>query len=265
MATPAPSPARIHEFSIVENVAVADGVMRLTIKAPRLAAAIKPGQFMSFEVPGDARQLIRIPLSFAKADAEAGTVTTYYAVVGDGTRRLSEMGEGATSTVLGPGGNGWSVPEGASHVLVVAGGIGITPVIAAAGLATVSGAKVDAVVGALTAAKLCGTDDLTAAGAGEVRLTTDDGTAGTRGFVTAEVEPMLASGSYDLVLACGPEPMMHAVADVAAKANVACEVSLERMMTCGFGACNTCNVLTKDGMVGACMKGPVFDAEKVVW
>lgn len=265
MATPTPSPARIHEFSIVENVAVADGVMRLTIEAPRLAAAIKPGQFMSFEVPGDTRQLIRIPLSFAKADAQAGTVTTYYAVVGDGTRRLSQMGVGATSTVLGPGGNGWSVPEGAKRVLVVAGGIGITPVIAAAGLAAAAGAEVDAVVGALTAAKLCGTDELEAAGAADVRVTTDDGTAGTAGFVTAEVGPMLAAKGYDLVLTCGPEPMMHAVADQAKEAGVACEVSLERMMTCGFGACNTCNVLTKDGMVGACMKGPVFDAEKVVW
>ena len=265
MAAPAPSPARVHDFTVVENVAVADGVNRLTIHAPRLAEAMKPGQFMSFEVPGDTTQLIRIPLSFAEANAEAGTVTTYFAIVGDGTRRLAGMGEGAGSTVLGPGGNGWSVPEGTKHVLVVAGGIGITPVIAAARLAAESGTSVDAVMGALTAAKLCGEDELKAAGCGEVRVTTDDGTAGTKGFVTAEVEPMLATGEYDLVLTCGPEPMMHAVASVAEAAGVACYASLERMMTCGFGACNTCNVLTKDGMVGACMKGPVFDAKKVVW
>ncbi len=265
MAQPTPSPARIHEFKIVENVRIAEGVMRLTIEAPRLAAAIKPGQFMSFAVPGDTTQLIRIPLSFASADAEAGTVTTYYAVVGDGTRRLAAMGVGERSSVLGPGGHGWRLPEGASRVLVVAGGIGITPVIAAAGMAKAAGAEVDAVVGALTAAKLCGTDELAALGCAEVRVTTDDGTAGTKGFVTAEVGPMLEAGAYDVVLTCGPEPMMRAVASQAEAAGVACEVSLERMMTCGFGACNTCNVQTTDGMVGACMHGPVFDSRRVVW
>ena len=129
MAYPTPSSARIHDFTVVSNEPVAEGVYRLTIEAPRLAAALEPGQFMSFEVPGDTRQLIRIPLSYSSADAEAGTVTTYYAVVGDGTRRLSAMGAGSTSTVLGPGGHGWKMDKGAKRVLVVAGGIGITPVI----------------------------------------------------------------------------------------------------------------------------------------
>lgn len=265
MAIPTPSPARIHDFTIVENVRVAEGVMCLTIEAPRLAKAIKPGQFMSFAVPGDTTQLIRIPLSYASADADAGTVTTFYAIVGDGTRRLATMPAGSTSTVLGPGGHGWKLPEGAGRVLVVAGGIGITPVIAAAEMAAAAGASVDAVVGALTANKLCGTDELEALGCGEVRVTTDDGTAGTKGFVTAEVGPMLGAGGYDVVLTCGPEPMMRAVAAQAQAAGVYCEVSLERMMTCGFGACNTCNVQTTDGMVGACMHGPVFDSRKVVW
>ena len=154
--------------------------------------------------------------------------------------------------------------KGAKRVLVVAGGIGITPVIAAARFAADNGAEVDAVVGALTAAKICGTDELGPL-CGEVRLTTDDGTAGTKGFVTAEVEPMLATGAYDLVLTCGPEPMMRAVAAIAEAAGVKCEVSVERMMTCGFGACNTCNVETVYGMMGACMAGPVFDSKVVAW
>lgn len=265
MALPTPSPARIHDFTVVDNASVAEGVMRLTIEAPRLASALKPGQFMSLAVPGDTTQLIRIPLSFASTDAAAGTVTTFYAVVGDGTRRLAAMRAGEGSTVLGPGGHGWWLPEKAARVLVVAGGIGITPVIAAAAMAKSAGAQVDAVVGALTVAKLCGIDELKTLGCGDVRVTTDDGTAGTRGFVTAEVGPMLESGAYDVVLTCGPEPMMRAVASLAEAAGVACEVSLERMMTCGFGACNTCNVLTTDGMVGACMHGPVFDSRRVVW
>ncbi len=250
MALPTPSPARIHDFTVVSNEPVAEGVYRLTIEAPRLASALEPGQFMSFEVPGDTRQLIRIPLSYSSADAEAGTVATYYAVVGDGTRRLSAMGAGSTSTVLGPGGHGWRMDKGAKRVLVVAGGIGITPVIAAARFAADNGAEVDAVVGALTAAKICGTDELGPL-CGEVRLTTDDGTAGTKGFVTAEVEPMLATGAYDLVLTCGPEPMMRAVAAIAEAAGVTCEVSVERMMTFDFGGIKMKNPInTASGTYG---------------
>ena len=241
MSIPTPSPARVHDFTVVANEPVAEGVYRLTIEAPRLALAIRPGQFMSFAVPGDRTQLTRVPVSFSDVDRVVGTVETYYAVVGDGTRRLSQMTSGSMSTVLGPGGNGWYIPEGCRRALIVAGGI------------------------ALTAGKLCGLDALEARGCGEVRVTTDDGTAGQKGFVTAEVEPMLATGAYDVVLTCGPGPMMRAVAGLAEAKGVFCEVSVERMMTCGFGACNTCNVETVDGMKGACTSGPVFDSRKVVW
>lgn len=262
MAIPTPPAARIHTFEVVTNEQAADGVMRLVIKAPKLASAIKPGQFMSFEVPGDARELVRIPVSFSAADAEEGTIETYYAVVGAGTQRMAAWQPGFKASVLGPGGNGWYLPESCKKALVVAGGIGITPVIAASAMLDDANVEHDAVVGAQTAAKLLEADTLI--GCGEVRITTDDGTAGTPGFVTAEVEPMLATGEYDLVLCCGPAPMMASVAKAAAAANVKCLVSLERMMTCGFGACNTCNVEMVDGMQGACTKGPVFDAEKVV-
>lgn len=262
MAIPTPPATRIHDFEVVVNEQVADGVMRLVIKAPALASAIKPGQFMSFEVPGDARELVRIPVSFSAASADEGTIETYFAVVGAGTQRMAAWKPGFTATVLGPGGNGWFVPDGTSKALVVAGGIGITPIIAASTMLEDAGIEHDAVVGSQTVNKLLEADTLI--GCGEVHITTDDGTAGTPGFVTAEVEPMLATGAYDLVLCCGPAPCMASVAKVAVAANVKCLVSLERMMTCGFGACNTCNVETKDGMQGACTKGPVFEADKVV-
>ena len=101
-------------------------------------------------------------------------------------------------------------------------------------------------------------------GCGEVRVCTDDGTAGHHGFCTEPAAELLAACAYGYVATCGPAPMMRAVAGLAAEARAYCEVSLERMMSCGFGACNTCNVETVDGMKGACMCGPVFDATKVV-
>ncbi len=149
-------------------------------------------------------------------------------------------------------------------MLVVGGGIGVPPVLCLARELAESGIAVDACVGSATAAKLVGVEDFEALGAGEVRVATDDGTAGLHGFCTESAAELLSSHEYDYVATCGPGVMMSKVAAAAAEAGVYCEASLERMMSCGFGACSTCNVETTDGMQGACMCGPVFDATKVV-
>ena len=112
----------MHDFEVVSNQEIADGIFSLVISAPKLASALKPGQFVNIAVPGDASSLLRVPLSFYRADAQAGTVELWYAVVGDDTRRLSQMGPGSTSNLLGPGGRGWFVPEGTRKALLVAGG-----------------------------------------------------------------------------------------------------------------------------------------------
>ena len=260
---PTPSPARMHDFEVVSNEKIADGVFSLVISAPKLASALKPGQFVNVRVPGNAMSLLRVPLSYASADAAAGTVEIWYAVVGDATRRMSAWQPGFKSDLLGPGGHGWSAPEGTRRALVVGGGIGVPPVLCLARELAAAGVAVDACVGAATAAKLVGVEEFRAL-CGEVRVATDDGTAGTCGFCTEPAAELLASGAYDYVATCGPGIMMKKVAEAAAAAGVPCEASLERMMSCGFGACNTCNVETVDGMKGACMCGPVFDATKVV-
>lgn len=259
-----PSPARMHEFEVVSNEPMAKDIYRLVIKAPKLAAALKPGQFVNINVPGDSSSLLRVPLSYKEADAEGGTVEIWYAVVGADTERLSQMQPGSTSDLLGPGGHGWTVPAGAQRVLVVGGGIGVPPVLCLAKDLAAQGIAFDACVGAGTAEKAVGVDDFKALGAQNVVLATDDGTAGVHGFVTDSAAELIAQNKYDYVATCGPAIMMSKVAEAALGAGVACEASLERMMSCGFGACNTCNVETVDGMKGACMCGPVFDAAKVV-
>ena len=261
---PSPSPARVHDFEVVSNEKIAEGIFALTIKAPKLACALKPGQFVNIAVPGTSLNLLRVPLSFAAADAEAGTVEIWYAVVGDGTRRLSQMVPGDTSNLLGPGGRGWAVPEGCERALLVAGGIGVPPVLCLARELAERGIAFDVCVGAATADKLVGIEELKGLGAGEVIVATDDGSAGHDGFCTEPAADLLAKNAYGYVASCGPAVMMKTAAGLAAQAGVYCEVSLERMMSCGFGACNTCNVETVDGMKGACMCGPVFDASKVV-
>ena len=262
---PTPSPARVHDFTVVANEPIARSIYALTLRAPELARALKPGQFVNVAVPGNVASLLRVPLSFAQADPAAGTVEIWYAVVGDGTRRLSQMKPGDGSDLLGPGGRGWMIPEGTKRALLVAGGIGAPPVVCLARELAERGVAFDACLGAASADTLVGASELEELGAGEVRVSTDDGSLGLEGFVTEPAAELIATGAYDYVATCGPEPMMQKVSAAAHAADTPCEASLERMMSCGFGACNTCAVETTHGMVGACMCGPVFNAEEVVW
>lgn len=264
---PTPSPARLHSFEVVSNEPIANGINSLVIRAPKLAEALVPGQFVNIAVPGNPSSLLRVPLSFARADADEGTVEIWYAVVGDGTRRLSAMEPGSTSDLLGPGGHGWRAPAEASSALLVAGGIGVPPVLCLAGeLARRPGMRLRVAIGAARADMLVGIEELLDLDCDvRVEVATDDGSAGHHGFCTDLMADMLSEEGFDYIATCGPEPMMRKVAAAAHEAGVPCEVSVERMMSCGFGACNTCNVETRDGMVGACMCGPVFDAKEVVW
>lgn len=167
---PTPSPARMHDVTVVSNEPIADGVYALVINAPKLAQTIKPGQFVNIAVPGNAMSLLRIPLSYASADAEAGTVEIWYAVVGDGTERLSQMRPGAKTDLLGPGGNGWTIPEGCRRALLVAGGIGVPPVLCLARELAVRGIPYTVSIGAASKGCLVGEDEFEAAGAPSFRL-----------------------------------------------------------------------------------------------
>lgn len=262
---PQPSLARVHEAEVVSNVRVAEGLWRLVVKSPVLAAKLSPGQFMSVAVPGEPLQVSRVPLSYVTCDFDAGTVETVYMVVGPGTEALSRMEPGSTTTILGPGGHGWKLDAFTKRCLLVAGGVGVTPIASAAQALGLQGLAYDVVVGARTGNALWGVDRFLTYGADHVVVVTDDGTAGAKGLTTDALEAALPEERYDLVLVCGPEPMMRKCAELCAEYEVACQVSMERMMTCGFGACATCVVPTVNGAVGACMGGPVMNAAEVVW
>ena len=176
--------------------------------------------------------LLRIPLSYASADAEAGTVEIWYAVVGDGTERLSQMSQAPRRTF-----GSWRQRLDDSR----------------AAAAPARGGRYRRAAGALPGTRarrsghslhrehrcglegcLVGEDEFEAAGAPVISVATDDGSYGYHGFCTAAAEQVLEleGGEFDYVAACGPEPMMAKVAAAAAKAGVPCEVSLERMMSC---------------------------------
>lgn len=256
----------LHDVAVASNERVAEKLFRIVLSAPELASGLRAGQFLEVAVPGDASQILRVPLSFSRSDAKAGSVEIVYALVGDATRRLSRMVPGDAATVVGPCGNPWRMRPGQLRAALVSGGVGVTPIVACAGMLADAGVPFDAVVGATDASRLWGADELRSLGASEVVLTTDDGSAGLRGLTTDGLRALLAGRAYDEVYACGPEPMMAAVARLAHEAHVGCQVSMERMMSCGFGACGTCNVaLASGGYASACKDGTVFDAEEVAW
>ena len=266
--------AGLHAFEVMSNKRVAEGIWCMRCHTP-VAAQLAPGQFVNVRVPGDGAHILRVPLSFSEADAQGEVLELVYAVVGEGTERLSRMRRGDASDLVGPCGNGWSLPKRDGRALLVAGGVGLPPIVACARMLAASGVGFDAIVGAQTAGKhvdflLQELRTLAPAEgcdcARKVVVTTDDGTAGMRGFVTAAMQDLRAEHAYATVYTCGPNPMMAGVARLAREAGADCQASLERMMGCGFGACSCCNVkLVSGGYALCCQDGPVFDATEVAW
>lgn len=259
--------AQLFDFTVVSNEPCAHDIYRLVIDAPELAKQILPGQFMNLEVPGDSSHILRIPLSFSSASANKGTIELIYALVGEGTRRLADMLPGQTSTVVGPLGHGWHLPqEPDARCILVAGGVGAPPIVACASFLRAHNISCDVILGAQTASKLWGKAECEALGVEHIYITTDDGTAGAHGFTTDTLAALLGKNTYTSCMTCGPTPMMAGVARLCEQANINCQASMERMMTCGFGACNTCNVaLRSGGYASCCVDGPVMDTKEVAW
>ncbi|MBS5449790.1 MAG: dihydroorotate dehydrogenase electron transfer subunit [Coriobacteriia bacterium] len=262
---PTPSTATRHTLTVVSNEPMTCDVMRMRFTCPELARSIEPGQFFDLAVPGDPSQLVRLPFSYSAADAQTGEVEFGYLLNGDGTRRLAQVKPGAQLDVLGPCGHGWRFPEGMKAALLVGGGSGVVPLVSLARELIARGVAVDFIEGAAAERRVIFTDDLREMGVRTLEIATDDGSVGIKGYASVPCEQMLADNAYDVVYVCGPTPMMRGIAQIVDKAGVACQVSMEKMMTCGFGACATCVCDTTGGRKGVCMAGPVFDAKEVVW
>lgn len=264
----------VYEFEVLDNEQVAQDVWRMRCRT-KLASLLQPGQFVNVKVPNDASHILRIPLSFSFVDGDSMVLELVYAMVGEGTQRLTRMQRGACSTMVGPCGNGWSLPDAAGRALLVAGGVGLPPIAACARMLCEANVGFDLVVGGQTSSRHVDylLDELRSMPlsqgcdcARSVIVMTDDGSRGIRGLPTTAMLDLLAEHSYVCCYTCGPQIMMANVARVAASNGVSCQVSLERMMGCGFGACSCCNVELTDGSMALCCKdGPVFDAREVVW
>lgn len=254
---------------ILSNEQVGPRLYLMALASPAIAGAIEPGQFVHMRVPRMEAHILRRPFSVYARDAQAGTLEVLYQVVGFGTDHMTALAAGEECELIGPVGATWN-PPASGHCLLVGGGVGAAPLFMLCERICASDAAVDVVLGAQTASALVCRERYAALLGGEPRCATDDGSYGRAGFCTSLVSEALAEAAaagapYDYVAVCGPEPLMKIVAGLAADAGVRCEVSMEKRMACGIGACLSCVVDTVDGKKRACVDGPVFDARKVVW
>jgi len=262
------------EARIVENSAIAPDTYSLVLDVPNaLAEAVCPGQFIELSL-GQPDLVLPRPISVYRVYQDDGCsdiaskgllLEIRYQVVGEGTRRLSMMGEGTTLEVFGPLGKPWPVSEGIQRALLIGGGIGSAPLAMLAKELVESDVEVTMVQAARSADLLIAADYF-AAVCHKHLIATDDGSRGHAGLITESLQMMLDSAtSFDVAYICGPEPMQEACAKLTAAAGIFSYVSLERMMACGVGACLTCVVPTTNGLKRVCADGPVFNAEEVDW
>ncbi len=244
---------------VLESAPIAEGLHRLTLAAPEIAAQAAPGQFVHLLVP-DGAHILRRPISLMAFDAHAGTITLGIQPKGEGTRLLCAAKPGDTLRALGPLGRGFDA-KGAACVYFVGGGLGVAPVCCA--MDAFATAQSRAFFGFRSAANAYGMTQAPC----PVTAVTDDGTLGARALVTVPLEAAIAQRRPDVILACGPLPMLRAVRRLALAAGLPCQLSLEERMGCGVGACLGCSVkvTTPEGETYArvCRDGPVFDAREV--
>ncbi|MDP9017080.1 MAG: dihydroorotate dehydrogenase electron transfer subunit [Candidatus Eremiobacteraeota bacterium] len=238
----------------------------------------KPGHFVMVKPPNGERAAVALGVYEAQGDR----ASIMFVACGSRTRELAAVAVGQTLELFGPLGNGFTLPENLQNVAIVAGGVGIASVLLPAQALVAAGCRVRLFYGARTAELLVDAHKFERSGC-EVRTATDDGSAGHHGYVTDLLRS--AADKPELILACGPSPMLRAVSKVAREIDVRAQLSLEETFACGVGACWGCVVpldrasqqapgfplLSTDGNRHAsvyariCKEGPVFWAHELRW
>jgi len=245
----------------------------LTFVAPGLAELARPGQFVALAVGGDtSANLLRRCFSIHKVTPSGtygGTVDVVISPVGPGTEWLAGLRAHDEVDIVGPLGRAFPLPTEPVACVLVGGGYGSAPLFWLAEALRERGCHVEMVLGAATEAKLFGVVEARRSADG-VSVTTDDGSAGTQGWVSDVLPDVIRRSGAAVVYGCGPMGMLRSVTDVAAATGTVAQVAVEESMACGVGVCMTCvmPVRGNDGrtrMVRSCVEGPVFRGDRVRW
>lgn len=255
-------------YEIVEKKQLAESIYFMNIKAPRVAKAAKPGQFIIAKIDEKGE---RIPLTICNYDEDKKTITIVFQVVGESTRRMSLLNKGDYfRDFVGPlGVESQFVNEDISclknkRMLFVAGGVGVAPIYPQVKWLNSKGIKADVIIGAKNKDMLIFENEIKNE-VGNLYITTDDGSYGMKGLVTDKINDLVSikNKEYDLVVAIGPMVMMKFVARLTKKLNIPTVVSLNPIMLDGTGMCGACRVTVGGKVKFACVDGPEFDAHKI--
>lgn len=251
----------VTDFTLESIVPLGANYGLLSLRADGPIPDVIAGQFAQVRIDRSKTTFLRRPISICSADPQEGMVELLVRRAGAGTDALLASQPGDRINLLLPLGRGFAIPQDKeARLLLVGGGVGVAPMMALGLRLKSLGYQPEFLLGARTGADLLLLDRFKELG--PVHITTDDGSAGTKGVVTAHQRMHSAS---DMVYCCGPKPMMVAVARAASRMGVPCEVSLENMMACGLGACLCCVEKTVRGNVCVCTEGPVFNINQLSW
>jgi dihydroorotate dehydrogenase electron transfer subunit len=257
--------------SVISNTEIADHVFVLRLEEPDQAREVRPGQFVHVRCVNSAMSatdpLLRRPLSVLRTganssnDLPAAQYDVLYDVVGRGTLLLTGLRPGDLADVLGPLGRPFVIGRTVKRLLLVAGGVGIVPLVALAEEALRRQVEVTLLAGFRTATKVFPPslvpDEV------EYVVATDDGTMGVHGVVTSVLPEYLMWA--DQICACGPVPMLQALAENRLTGSLATQIAMEEHMGCAVGVCLGCVVPTRKGNQRVCRDGPVFDLAEMGW
>ncbi len=248
-------------FPIVKAECIAPTQYSFEIRCPEIAALAQPGQFV--HILPDQSFSLRRPISICEIFSTG--IRIVFETRGNGTELLARKREGDMIDVLGPLGHGFTLKNSDSRVICIGGGIGVPPM-----LEVVKRYPNSVMISGFRSAASALLQEELKLAAQQTILCTDDGSAGRKGMVTEPLKELLEKQKPEMIYACGPKPMLKAVAELAEASDIPCEVSMEERMGCGVGACLVCACQAKreDGSVYAahvCKNGPVFSSKEVVW
>ena len=264
--------------TVLDNRKVAPGHWVIRFNSGAIAKAARPGQFVQILCTHDSFDPL-LPRPFSFLDANGGEFSILYHAVGRGTVLLSKVKRGDSLSVVGPLGNGFSPEPGAKNPglkVLIGGGVGIPPLFHLAGAwlkkKIVKNENIHVFLGARNKSLLLCEKEFKKLGV-RLNVSTDDGSKGSKGFITASLTHFLQAHSSDSrphLYACGPTPMLKVVSAIALRSKVPCDISVEVPMACGFGACLGCAIKVRGEGTGhrfavACTEGPVFQASEIVW
>ena len=238
-------------FEIMENTALTESVFKMVLSGD-VSDITAPGQFVNIQLDG---LFLRRPISVC--DLGENTLTIIYKAVGKGTEQMSRMHPGEKLDVLTGLGNGYDLSVAGERPVLLGGGVGVPPMYLLAKELLAQGKKVTVILGFNTESEIFYEKEFMALGA-DVIVTTVDGSRGIKGFVTDALKML----DYTYFYTCGPEPMLKAVYKASTTSG---QMSFEKRMGCGFGACMGCSCKTLTGYKRICKEGPVMRKEEILW